>query len=276
MNSNGELCNTPFPYILQKKGTGVNILALGDVVGKEAVAYLSGRLRSIIREYKIDFTVINAENSATSNGIDKDSAVKLLDAGADCLTTGNHVFKVSSFYDYLENSHTVIRPLNYPKRCPGKGYTVLDCGFERVLVINVAGRTGLDPADCPFDAIDSVLEKEKGNYTFSVVDVHAEATSEKAAIANYFDGRVNAVFGTHTHVQTADARTLPGGTAFITDLGMCGPVDSILGVRKDIIIDRFRTNMPKRFEIASGEIKGNGAVFTVFKNQPAKVKSINF
>ena len=135
MNSNGELCNTPFPYILQKKGTGVNILALGDVVGKEAVAYLSGRLRSIIREYKIDFTVINAENSATSNGIDKDSAIKLLDAGADCLTTGNHVFKVSSFYDYLENSHTVIRPLNYPKRCPGKGYTVLDCGFERVLVI---------------------------------------------------------------------------------------------------------------------------------------------
>ena len=259
-----------------EKGNTLKILALGDVVGKDAVTYISANLRNFKRVSKIDFTVINAENSAAGNGIDEASAEALLNAGADCLTTGNHVFRVSSFYDYLEESKLVIRPVNYPKRCPGRGYTVLDCGFQRILVINAIGRTGLDPSDCPFDAVDAVLEKEKGNYTYSVLDIHAEATSEKAALANYFDGRIDVVFGTHTHVQTADCRTLPGGTAFITDLGMCGPVDSILGVQKDIIIERFRTGMPKRFRFATGEIKACGAIFELEKNSPARVTAISF
>ena len=254
----------------------MKILTLGDVTGSEAVEYLSRRLRNFKRENKIDLTVVNGENSAKANGIDPPSANALLDAGADVITTGNHVYRINAVYDYLDESEFVIRPANFPKDCAGTGYTIIDCGFQRVLVMNVLGQTYMEPVGCPFDAVEAILEKEKGNYNVSLLDVHAEATSEKAAIAMYFDGRISAVFGTHTHVQTADARVLPKGTGFITDLGMCGPENSILGVRSDIVIEKLRFHMPRKFEYAVGDIKAHGAVFTVENGKTVNVQAVTF
>lgn len=254
----------------------MRILALGDVTGSDAVDYVTRRLRAFKRENKIDFTVVNGENAAKGNGIDAFAADALLNGGADVITTGNHVYRINAFSEYLEESRFVIRPENYPKGCPGVGYTVFDCGFERVLVMNVLGRTYMEPVNCPFEAVDEILKKEKGNFSVSILDVHAEATSEKAAIAQYFDGRISVVFGTHTHVQTSDARVLPNGTGFITDVGMCGPVNSILGVRSDIVIEKLRLHMPKKFEYACGEIKAHGAVFTVQNGRALSAETIAF
>ena len=254
----------------------MRILALGDVTGSEAVDYVTRRLRAFKRENKIDLTVVNGENSAKGNGIDAYAADALLNGGADVITTGNHVYRINAFSEYLEESRFVIRPENYPKGCPGVGYTILDCGFERVLVMNVLGRTYMEPVNCPFEAVEEILKKEQGNFSVSVLDVHAEATSEKAAIAQYFDGRISAVFGTHTHVQTNDARVLPCGTGFITDLGMCGPVNSILGIRSDIVIEKLRLHMPKKFDYAQGEIKAHGAIFTVEKGKTVSAEAVKF
>ena len=254
----------------------MKILALGDVIGSEGVDYVCSRLRTFKRENKIDFTVINGENSAKANGIDPPSAENLLSGGADVITTGNHVYRINAVYDYLDSSEFVIRPANYPASCPGVGYTIVDCGFQRILVMNVLGVTYMEPLGCPFEAVEAILEKEKGNYNVSILDVHAEATSEKAALARYFDGRINVIFGTHTHVQTADAKVLPRGTGFITDLGMCGSENSILGVRSDIIIDKLRLHLPKKFEYASGDIKAHGAVFTVENGKCISAEAIAF
>lgn len=254
----------------------MKILALGDVIGSEGVDYLYSKLRAFKRENKIDLTVVNGENSAKANGIDPASANALLDSGADVITTGNHVYRINAVYDYLDGSEFVIRPANYPASCPGVGYTIVDCGFQRILVMNVLGVTYMEPLSCPFEAVEAILEKEKGNYNISLLDVHAEATSEKAALAYYFDGRISAVFGTHTHVQTNDAKILPRGTGFITDLGMCGPENSILGVRSDIIIDKLRLHLPKKFEYASGGIKAHGAVFTIENSKCIRAEAITF
>lgn len=254
----------------------MKILALGDVVGNEAVEYLSNKLRGFKKERGIDFTVANGENSAKANGIDKHSCDALLKSGVDVVTTGNHVYRISAFYDELEVNESVIRPANFPDQCPGRGYTVADFGYMRALVMNVLGRTYMDAVDCPFEAVERILEKEKGNYNISVLDVHAETTSEKAAIARYFDGRINVVFGTHTHVQTNDARVLPLGTGFITDLGMCGPKDSILGVKSEAIIEKFRFHMPRRFEYAQGNVCAQGAIFTVENGVTVKCEAVSF
>ncbi len=241
----------------------MKILAIGDVVGSESVEYLTKNLRKYISEKGIDFTLVNGENSARANGIDPQSAEALLDAGADVVTTGNHVFRIGAVYSYLDDSDRVIRPLNFPGECPGNGYTIVNTSFGRVLVANLLGCAFMDSCGDPFSAMDALLKKENGNFDISVLDIHAESTSEKAAIARYFDGRVDVVFGTHTHVQTNDARILPKGTAFVTDIGMCGPEDSILGVIPDRVIDRLRLHLPRKFEYASGKISAYGAVFEV-------------
>lgn len=241
----------------------IKILAVGDVVGQDAVAYLDGALERIKRALGADFTVVNAENAATGNGLDTQSARALLGAGADVLTTGNHIYRHSGLHSFLEDSSRIVRPLNFPAECPGNGYTVYDTGVARILVMNVQGVTYMEPLSCPFEAVERVLNREKGSYDVAILDIHAEATSEKAAVARYFDGRISAVFGTHTHVQTADARILPKGTGFITDIGMCGPEDSILGVEPGAIIDRLRLHMPKRFDVAKGKISATGALFAV-------------
>lgn len=254
------------------------ILALGDVVGQEAVSYLEANLQKKITELGADLTVINAENAAVGNGLDKSSAQALLGAGADVLTSGNHIFRHSALHSFLEESNRLIRPLNYPAECPGNGYTVIKCGSLKILIMNVLGTIYGEPLGCPFDSVERVLARENGGYDIAVLDIHAETTSEKAAIARYFDGKISAVFGTHTHVQTADTRILPKGTGFITDLGMCGPTDSILGVESHCIIEKLRKHMPQRFNVASGEINATGALFTIDTStkKAISVTAVNF
>ena len=237
------------------------ILALGDVVGPDAVKYLSQRLWDYRKSHNISMVVCNAENAAQGNGLDPQSAEKLLTSGCDVLTGGNHIFRKKEIRSYLENSTNVIRPANYPFGAPGGGHTTIGIDGYRVLVINVLGVIFMEPLACPFATVDRILEREQGRYDFSILDIHAEATSEKIALARYFDGRIDCVFGTHTHVPTADNQVLPGGSGYVTDLGMTGPTDSVLGIRSDIIIDKLRTKLPVKFEIAGGNIEAQGVIF---------------
>ncbi len=239
----------------------MKILALGDVVGSASVDHLGKNLRRFISQNGIDFTVVNGENSARANGIDPPAAEALLDAGADVITTGNHVFRINAVYDYLDDSERVIRPANYSGECPGRGYTIIDGFHGRILVANLTGISFMDGGDNPFNSMDAILRRESGNYDISILDIHAESTSEKAAIARYFDGRIDVVFGTHTHVQTNDPRVLPKGTLFLTDLGMCGPEDSILGVISERVIDRLRLHLPRKFDYAQSPVSAQGAIF---------------
>lgn len=239
----------------------VKILALGDITGVEAAEKVCRNLGKIKSEYGITFTVANGENAAAGNGLDKRTAELLLRGGIDVLTSGNHIWQKREMYEYIDENPFIIRPENYPKGTPGKGHVIYESMGLRILVMNVLGTTYLESLSCPFEAVEKMLEENKGAYDMSVLDIHAEATSEKLAIANYFDGKIDIIFGTHTHVQTSDIRIFKNGTAYLTDLGMCGPVDSILGVRVDKVIEKFRTHMPVKFETPSGENELNGAVF---------------
>lgn len=241
----------------------MKILALGDIVGKSGVDALCATLWETRRENGIDFVTANCENAAEGNGVDKASAERLLASGCDVLTSGNHVWKRNDIYSFLDDSPYIVRPMNYPSDAPGKGWTVVDARGIRVLVMNVQGTVYMESLDDPFRAVERTLEREKGGYDVAVLDVHAEATSEKAALARCFDGKITFVFGTHTHVQTADERILPNGSAFITDLGMCGPDDSILGVKSDNVIRKLRSKLPVRFESAPGKVTLHGAVVTL-------------
>lgn len=240
----------------------IRILTIGDVVGPAALEKLSTALFPLKNEYRADFVVVNGENAAPGNGIDVPSAKALLFSGADVITTGNHVWQKKDIRDFLCDSEQIIRPANYPPSCPGAGYTVHECLGWRILVINVMGTVYMESLESPFTAVDRILEREHGRYDLAVLDVHAEATSEKIALGNYFDGRIGIIFGTHTHVPTADLRILPGGSGYITDLGMVGPEQSVLGVKTEIIIEKFMTKMPVRFEIADGPLVLCGACFT--------------
>ena len=237
---------------------------MGDVVGPAAVDALSRRLWDLRKKYGADFVVTNGENAAVGNGLDTAGAKSLLFSGTDVITSGNHIWQKNELRGFLDESPQIVRPANYPASCPGAGYTIREDGAGyRYLVMNVQGNVFMEPLDDPFTAVERILEREAGRYDLSVLDIHAEATSEKYALARYFDGRVSIIFGTHTHVQTADAQVFPGGTGYITDLGMTGPDDSILGVRSDIIIEKFRTKLPVRFQFADGPITLHGALFTV-------------
>lgn len=255
----------------------MKILAVGDVTGEPGVNYLKKSLRRFKQAEGIDLTVVNAENSASGNGLDRSSAEGLFSAGADVLTGGNHVFRISPAYSYIDENDFILRPANFPSECPGRGYLIYDCGFERILIMNVLGSMYMESGlACPFETVETILKKEEGNYTLSFLDIHAEATSEKAAVARYFDGRITGVFGTHTHVQTADARILPKGTGFITDIGMCGPENSILGVKCERVIDKMRLHLPRRFEYAEGDSSATGVVFTVENRRVTEVKGVKF
>lgn len=241
----------------------LRILTIGDVVGPCAVDVLSKHLFSLRNTLRVDFVIANGENAAPGNGIDIQSAKTLLFAGVDVITTGNHIWQKRDIRDFLCTNEQILRPANYPAACPGSGYTVFSVMGYRFLVINVLGTVYMDALENPFSAVDRILQHEAGRYDFVCVDFHAETTSEKRAMGFYLDGRVNIVFGTHTHVPTADLQILPLGTGYITDLGMTGPRDSILGVRSDIIIEKLITKMPVRFELAETPITLNAAVFTI-------------
>lgn len=226
------------------------IIMLGDVVGQSGCEAVRALLPGIKREYGAEVIVVNAENSAQGNGILPFSARHLFDSGADVLTTGNHVFRRREIYDLLDAEEGILRPANFSPECPGKGVFLLDLLRCKIAVINLMGTAGMEPLANPFDTIDRILGEL--DTPFVLLDFHAETTSEKRAMGFYLDGRVSVVAGTHTHVQTADEQILPNGTAYITDLGMCGPVQSVLGVKPEQVISRFRTAMPTRFENPSG------------------------
>lgn len=229
----------------------LNVLFVGDIIGKIGSSAFVRGLSKIKSEKIIDVVIVNGENAGENNGIDKEGAEFLFSAGADVITTGNHVFKNSNFYSELDSNDYILRPLNYSKKAPGHGDAIIDLGKTSLVIANIAGRAFMDPADDPFYACDELLNKYSG-YKNIIIDFHAEATGEKAALGLYLNGKVSAVLGTHTHVQTADEKILSGGTAFITDTGMTGPINSILGVRAEDILKKFTTGLPTRFNHADG------------------------
>ena len=239
-----------------------HVLAVGDVVGEEGLRHLRRHLRQVKKLKDIAFTVVNGEN-ISGNGLTADQAEDLFAAGADVITLGNHTWGKVQIADYLEDNPYILRPANYTARAPGRGWGVYDCGRIRIAVMNLIGRCGLDSnADNPFLTADKLLRQEE-KPTFTLVDFHAEATSEKLAMAYYLDGRVSALWGTHTHVPTADARVFPKGTGYITDLGMTGPVESVLGIRPEQSVETFLGGLPGRYRVAGGACKMEGAIFTL-------------
>lgn len=240
----------------------MNVLCIGDVVGVIGCRHLQDVLPRIKRELAVDVCIVNGENSADGNGITPASARYLFDAGADVITGGNHTFRRHEFYDLLEQNEALVRPANLPVGTPGRGMTVIDRGRYQVTVINLQGTVYMEALTSPFDTLDSLL-KEAGDPKFCIVDFHAEATAEKRALAAYADGRISALFGTHTHVATADEQILSGGTGFITDIGMTGPVDSCLGVRTELSVQKMRTKLPVRFATAEGPCRMDGVLFTL-------------
>jgi len=232
----------------------LRILFIGDIVGRPGREAVAEMLPSLMAETSPDLVIANGENAAGGMGITKETALEILQAQVDAITLGNHVWAKKDVYSFLDEERRLIRPANYPNGVPGRGWAVYNTGTgEAVGVINLCGRVFMDHLEDPFKAADKILETLAAHTNVIIVDVHAEATSEKAALAWYLDGRVAAVIGTHTHVQTADERILPGGTAYITDVGMTGPVDSVIGMKKELIISRFLTQMPSKFEVAEGK-----------------------
>lgn len=258
----------------------LKILCLGDVVGEEGVSYLEsgGRLRSLRQKLSADLVIVNGENSAVGNGISRNSAERIYNSGADIITGGNHTWRKRDVYTMLDDGEYMIRPANYPSAAAGQGYVIADvCGY-RVLVMNVCGNVFMEPVAAPAECAERILKRENGKYDIALCDIHAEATSEKLFFARYFDGaftdvRFSAVFGTHTHIPTADIRVLPGGTGYITDLGMCGSDNGILGVKTESIVHKFTVRTPNAFEPAVGACKINGAYFEIDTNNGKCVKA---
>lgn len=243
----------------------MKILLIGDIVGKPGRRAVSEIVPKLRQEEGVAFVVANAENAAGGSGIIPEVADELLKSGVDCLTSGDHIWKKNQIYERLKIDTRILRPANFPETTPGTGSTLITAANGcKVGVINITGRVFMSyHFDCPFKTVDREIAKLSPSTKIILVDIHAEATSEKIAIGWYLQGRVSAVFGTHTHVQTADERILPLGTAYITDLGMAGPYDSVLGRKYDQIINRFLTQMPARFELAEDNIQLHGAIIDV-------------
>lgn len=230
--------------------------------GRRALGIVIPRLRS---DEGVEFVIANCENASGGKGIDPDSAEELYDMGIDVLTSGNHIWQNRTIIPYMQENGRLLRPLNFPPGVPGAGWTVRPArrSGAPVGVLNLIGRVFMAPVDCPFQAAVPAIERLRQEAAVILVDMHGEATSEKVGMGRFLDGRVSAVVGSHTHVQTADETVLPGGTAYLTDAGMCGPEDSILGVKSDQVLRRFMTQMPTRFEVASGPVIVQGAVIEV-------------
>ena len=240
----------------------MRILCVGDVVATAGCETLRRCLSSVKRQYQVDVCIVNGENAADGNGLTPTAYRALLDAGADVITGGNHIFRRRELYDHLEEEPFLLRPANYPSSAPGKGMCVVDRGRYQVAVINLIGLVYMEPLQCPFETLDACL-KELGNPRFCVVDFHAEATAEKKALAFSADGRISALFGTHTHVQTADEQILENGTGFLTDVGMTGPTRSVLGIRPEQAVAKMKDKLPVRFSAAEGETAMNAVLFTL-------------
>lgn len=251
----------------------MRILMIGDIVGRPGRNAVKEQLQTIRQELNLDMIVANGENAAGGNGITPELARELFAFGIDVMTMGNHVWDKKDIISYIDKENRILRPANYPPGTPGKGLGIFNIKGINVAVINLSGRVYLPPLDCPFRMADKLIKEAAGQAKIILVDFHAEATSEKIAMGWYLDGRVSAVVGTHTHVQTADERVLPDGTAYITDLGMTGPLNSVLGVKTDLIIQKFLTQMPVRFEVADGPYQFN-AVLVEVEDDTGKAVSI--
>jgi metallophosphoesterase (TIGR00282 family) len=252
----------------------LNVLFIGDIVGKpgrNALHSLLGRLRE---ENSVDLCIGNAENAAGGFGLTPDVAEDLFSLGVDIITSGNHIFDKKEIIDKLATDKRILRPANFPAETPGKGSALIHTAKgDAIGVLNLMGRVFVDTIDCPFKAADKEIEKLKASTNIVIVDMHAEVTSEKVAMGWYLDGRVSAVVGTHTHIQTADDRILPQGTAYLTDAGMTGPSNSVIGIKTELAISRFLTRLPKRLETASGPSQLNGALFAI-NRETGKAESI--
>ena len=240
----------------------MRILFLADVYGAPGMAAIDGNLRSLRANLDLDCVIVNAENAADGAGLTPKLAERLLAAGADCLTLGNHVWRRKEIGPYLIEATRVVRPANLLDRLPGRGLTVIEVGEAKVAVINLLGSFTMEPAQSMFSVVDQLIDAAHRETPIVVVDVHAVATSEKVAMGWHLAGRATAVLGTHTHVQTSDVRVLPGGTAYITDAGMTGPHDSVIGAKKDISLRRFTLQQPQRLEPASGDVRLEGVLIT--------------
>lgn len=243
----------------------MNILCIGDIVGKPGRCIFEQALPKLKDEFAIDCVIVNAENAAGGSGITPRIADQIFRAGCDVMTMGDHVWDRPELVEYFDTHPQIIRALNFSEEAPGKGWHIVEAANKKkVAVVNLLGRVFVKYyTDCPFRNIDNILDEIRQETDIIVVDFHAEATSEKVAMGWFLDGRVSALFGTHTHIQTADERVLPQGTAYITDLGMTGPYDSVIGQVKEKIIKRFITGMPMRFEVADGNPILCGAVIKI-------------
>lgn len=249
------------------------ILFIGDIVGDLGMHLAQNLTPKIINDYKCDFCIINGENADQGKGITKKQAEKLRRAGADVISGGNHSFQKRSVEVLMHPDYNALRPINYPAGNPGNGVIVVEKEGAALVVINLQGRSYLPPIDCPFQKLDLLLKEYRPRYKNIFVDFHAEASAEKLAMGWEFDGRITALVGTHTHVQTADARLLPKGTAYITDVGMTGPADSVIGMDPDTAILRFRTQQLKYFKLAHRNPKISGVIID-FDERTGKGKSI--
>ncbi len=242
----------------------MNILVIGDVVGNRGCEAVRKHLPGLKKRKGIDLVIANGENSADGNGITPSSAQSLFQSGVDVITTGNHVFRRKEIYEELEENPFLIRPANFPSGCPGKGISIVDKGRTIVAVINIMGTVFMDSLECPFTTADRLYEEAKqSGASIIIYDIHAEATAEKKALGFYLDGRASVVFGTHTHVQTADDGILPKGTGYLTDVGMVGPLHSVLGIKPELAITKMKSKMPVRFENGTEDCEFNGCIFEV-------------
>ena len=242
----------------------MKILFIGDIVGAPGREAVKGLLPQLQKEHGLGFVIANAENAAGGSGITSKVADELFSSGVDVLTSGDHIWKKSEIFEIINTGRNILRPVNYPVPAPGRGYAVFGTREGITIgVINLLGRVFLEPLECPFKtalAAREVLAKET---KIIIVDMHAEATSEKIAMGWFLDGKVSAVLGTHTHIQTADEKILPLGTAYITDVGMCGPYDSVIGRKKESVLARFLSSIPTKFEVAENDIQLHGTVIDI-------------
>ena len=242
----------------------MKILTLGDIVSKQGCDYLRQELPKIKRELGVDLVIVNGENSAVGNGVIPQSAKHILDSGADVITLGNHSLKRKEIYDYLDGDNPIVRPANYHISAPGRGYMIVDKGYCRIAVVNLQGSVYMDAIENPFSVIDKIIDEINAQgVKIIIVDFHAEATSEKRAMGFYLDGRVSALYGTHTHTQTSDNQILPNGTGYVTDLGMTGTYYSVLGVSPQCIIEKLKTGLPVKFVNDDGPCVMEGCLFEV-------------
>jgi hypothetical protein len=242
----------------------MKILFIGDIVGGPGRRAVRELVPALIEDYRIDMVIANCENAAAGFGITREIVEELYRCRIDVLTSGNHVWDKKEILEFVEDYETLLRPANYPEGAPGFGSALVPCpSGVQVGVINLVGRVFMRPLDCPFKTAEKEIEKLRRKTKILLVDMHAEATSEKQAMGWFLDGRVSAVIGTHTHVQTADEQILPQGTAYVTDAGMTGPFDSIIGTKKEAVLERFLMQMPNKFDVAKGDVRLQGALITI-------------